>query len=159
MWRTAALHLILTLQKSHQRVLNNKGNTVVIFDREEREECRISKTIWNPPGWTDDYYQRTSSQRQLDQIVDTSFFADSEHVLLIQIADLVAYILRRYAEITDNFRSAAYTDEPQRLKEWVEKIKALCLPCSTRYPKTGRDPSAQLFYDLAPDSIRTIGRT
>jgi hypothetical protein len=37
-WRFLGLHLVLAIQKHHQPMKKNKGNTVLVFDNEERPE-------------------------------------------------------------------------------------------------------------------------
>ena len=48
-WKCLGLHLILSLQKEFQTDKNNKGNTLLIFDEEKREEAEFAKLISNPP--------------------------------------------------------------------------------------------------------------
>ncbi|PKN62408.1 MAG: hypothetical protein CVU57_24280 [Deltaproteobacteria bacterium HGW-Deltaproteobacteria-15] len=98
-WRFLGLHLTLSIQKHFQAFEKNKGNTVIIFDNEERERTRFTDLLLSPPPWTDTYYNRGKKQDALDQIVDAPYFADSRDVPLLQVADFVAYFLRRHAEL------------------------------------------------------------
>ena len=93
-WCAAAMHCTLQVQKQHQREAKTKGHSVLIFDREVAEETDLSLLIHEPPQWIDTFYGREEKQTPLDQIVDVPFFADSKHILLAQVADMFAYILR-----------------------------------------------------------------
>lgn len=157
-WRTAALHLILSIQKQHQREERNKGHTVLFFDREPKEEAPLTALVAKPPGWTDEYYSRGKKQAQLDQIVDVPFFGDSKEVLLVQVADLIAYVLRRYVEIQEGRIVGQYRGEDDRLSRWVKVIAERCMPAAARWPAKGLTDADRMFQGLAPASLRAIGR-
>jgi len=156
-WCVAAMHCTLQLQKQHQLESRNKGHSVLIFDREVAEETNLSILIHNSPQWIDTYYFRGPKQTALDQIVDVPFFADSKHILLAQVADLFAYIIRTSSEIHDGLLQEKYNGEGKRMEEWSIRISKIALPKSTRYLAKGRCEAAQLFWDLAPRSIRDLG--
>ncbi|MDZ7695909.1 MAG: DUF3800 domain-containing protein [Deltaproteobacteria bacterium] len=157
MWCAAAMHCTLQVQKQHQREAKTKGHSVLIFDREVSEESDLSLLIHKPPQWIDTYYSRSKGQTALDQIVDVPFFADSKHILLAQVADLFAYILRTSSEIQDGLLNEKYKNEGKKMREWSERISKIALPRSNRYPARGRCQATQLFWDLAPEPIRNFG--
>jgi len=156
MWCVAALHCTLQVQKQHQRESFKKGHSVLIFDREVTQETRFSNLIQNPPDWLDTFYGRKRGQIALNQIVDVPYYADSKHILLAQIADLFAYILRTSAEIQDQLLPEKYKDEGIKMQKWSLRIADIALPRSSRYPAKGRCRAAQLFWDLAPATIREL---
>jgi len=100
-WRALGFHLLLALQKAHQRSEGTKGNTIVIFDSEKREELRFTDLVKNPPNWSDSYYSRDKHSKPLNQIIDVPYFADSRDVALIQLADFLSFFIRRYVEIKE----------------------------------------------------------
>lgn len=155
-WQTAAIHIALSIQKAHQNIPKKKGHTLLLFDREEREEKRLSKFIFKPAGWSDEYYNRDKKQIQLDQIVDVPFFGDSQQVLLLQVADAIAFVLRRYAEILDGKDDVRYKDELEKLKGWIKLIAKRSYPLSTRWPSRGLNVVQCMFDRLAPSSIKDI---
>lgn len=155
-WHAAAVHLILSIQKSHQAIKKNKGNALLLFDRELSEEAQLTKFVFNPPPWTDEFYDRSKKQIVLDQIIDVPFFGDSQEVVLLQVADLIAYILRRYAEIHDAKVPPTYHDEPNRLETWVKFIEKRSYPSSSRWPKRGANSIHEFFNILVPPSLRGI---
>jgi hypothetical protein len=84
------------------------------------------------------------------------YFGDSKEVALIQLADVAAFFLRRYAEIKEGLCAAKYPDEESRVEGWVKTFVSRSLGCSFMYPKRGRNKAEQLFYDNAPESIRSL---
>ncbi len=152
-WNMAALHCVLGLQKHDQRQSKNKGHTVIIFDR-AKQETGFTKLVLDPPAWIHSFYNKNSKQAPLDQIVDVPFFADSEHALLIQVADMVSYILRTYAEFEEGVATEKYEGEHAYLKKWVDNILTRSIPQAVRYPSRGRRQAAQRFWDVAPACLR-----
>lgn len=106
--------------------------------------------------WIDTFYSRNNKQTTLDQVIDVPFFADSKHILLSQIADLFAYILRTWAEIEDGVLSEKYKGEKNKMKNWSNRIAGIAHARSNRYPTKGRCNAAQLFWNLAPVPIREL---
>ena len=156
MWCAAAMHCVLQVQKQHQRETKTKGHSVLIFDREVKDETAFSLLINKPPQWIDTFYSRGKKQTALDQIVDVPFFADSKHILLSQVADLFAYVLRTSAEIQDGLLKEKYRGEGKRMQAWSKRIADVALPSASRYPTRGRCEAASLFWDLAPSTIREL---
>src|SRR5207302_5827361 len=98
-WRFLGFHLVLAIQKHFQNQKQPKGHTIFVFDNQERDRMRFTDLILRPPAWSDSYYGRKKDQRELDQVVDTPYFGDSRDVVLVQLADIVAFLLRRYAQL------------------------------------------------------------
>jgi hypothetical protein len=157
LWRFLGFHLVLSVQKYCQKFEKNKGNTLLIFDNEHREEMRFTDVILRPPAWSGEYYERKKKQEALDQIIDVPYFGDSQDVSLIQVADFLAYFMRRFAEIKENLVPARYPDEQPKIDGWVKALSDLSIGRSCMYPKVGRNPAEELFYLNASHSIREIG--
>ena len=158
-WRMAALHVVLTLQKHHQGLGKNKGHTVLLFDREGKEEAELANLVATPPDWMDDCYGRRRKDEPLNQVIDVPFFGDSQHVLLLQVADLISYVLRRYVEVVQGGgRGERYEGERARLDQWMRLIESRCLPVSTRWATKGQCAAGKLFSTLAPATLRDVGR-
>jgi hypothetical protein len=156
-WRTAALHLILTIQKHFDGSEKNKGHTLLLFDHETQEEGAISDLVASPPEWTDEYYGRGKKQRRFDQIIDAPFFGDSQQVLLLQVADLIAYLLRHHAELEEGRDRERYAGESDAVRGWVRKIMARAFPASTRWPRKGGGRSGEFLGSVAPVSLVKMG--
>ncbi len=157
-WRFMGLHLLLAVQRVHQRQERNKGHTVFVFDNEERERMRFTDLVATAPAWTDSFYNKGKKQSRLDQIIDVPYFGDSEEVHLLQVADFVSYFLRRHAEVRAGYSEARYADEVDKLDGWIQLLTRCSIGGSALYPATGRCECAELFYAHAPDCIRTLHR-
>ncbi len=156
-WCAAAMHCIMSLQKQHQRESKIKGHTVIIFDKETKEEQQLSDLVHTPPDCVQSYCPSIKTDILLDHIIDVPYFADSKPVLLIQVADLVSYVLRRHSELQDAALPEKYTGEKIQVQGWTHMISEVSLPPSSRYPIRGRCATAQTFWDIAPASLRSLG--
>jgi len=148
-WRFMALHICLALQKQHQQLPENKGHTLLIFDKQEIESDEFIKLIKNPPKWTDTYYGRYGRREKLDQIIDVPYFGDSRHVGLIQVADFVSFFIRKYVEIKTG-TPPDYVDEPRLIEEWAQIAFEQSIPKPAVYMSKGRCECSDLFYRYAP---------
>lgn len=142
-------HLMLAVQKALQGKHGTKGNTVFIFDNENREEKKFANLIASPPAWSDAYYKKGKKQRRLDQIVDVPYFGDSKEVSLIQLADFLAYFLRRYIEIREEAVPLRYAGEDE--KTWTDAIKKRLISLSSTL-STVVAKFQICFFKLAPQS-------
>ena len=147
-------HIILSAQRAFQKIEKTKGHTIFIFDNEHREEKHFKRFIFQPPAWSDSYYERRKKQRPLRHVVDVPYFADSKDVALLQLADFTAYFLRRYAEIEERHSDPRYPDEYPKVKSWIDLLADRSVGLNCIYPSKGRDKTADLFYQLCPPSLR-----
>jgi hypothetical protein len=154
LWRFLAMHIILSVQKSMQSKLNNKGNTVFIFDKKDLDEIYFTDLIISPPKWTESYYKKKKKDEALNQIIDIPHFVDSRHVGLIQLADLFAYIFRRDIEIKEKLSNEEFKGEAELMNTWVTKLRSTSIPKRFLYPTRGLCETATLINSLAPTSIK-----
>lgn len=155
-WRFMGFHLALSLQRAHQRERHNKGHTLLVFDNEERERMRFPDIICGPQTWSDQYYDRHPRQEQLDQLIDVPYFGDSREVGLLQVADFVAFFLRRHSELVDCADVERYTGERGQIAAWVAMLAKRAIDRRHVFPKKNRPDAADLFYQHAPASIRDL---
>jgi len=157
-WRFLGFHLILAIQKYCQQSFSvPKGHTIFIFDNEKFEQLRFQDLVMRPPTWSDEYYNRSNRQDALDQIVDVPYFGDSKEVALIQMADVAAFFLRRYAEIKEGFAKAEYANEEELIFGWIKRFSSLSIGRSHIYKQRQRCFAEDLFFQYAPESIRSLG--
>lgn len=156
-WMTGALHIALQVQRAHQTLEKRKGSTFLVFDEHQRHADRLAELLFAPPDWTDDYYYRKKRQERLDQVIDTAFYARSHHVGLVQVADLFAFLFRRYSELRDYGRAPAYIDELDRITGWIQAISTRLLPSTHRWPKRTRDRVSSWYTAAAPKSLLALG--
>lgn len=154
LWRTMGLHIILAIQKAFKNNEVPKGNTVFVFDNEEKERVRFTDLIMTPPVWTDTYYNKGIKEPSLNQIVDVPYFGDSKEVSLIQVADFVAFFVRRYIELKEGLDKLRYAGEDDNLENWAAQISSRSIGAQYTYPQKGRCDCANLFYQLSPETVR-----
>jgi len=154
LWKTLAMHIVLSIQKAFQKQTNNKGNTVLVFDNHDNDQSEYTALILNPPEWTHSYYGKQRTQSPLDQIVDVPHFVDSSHVGMIQLADCVSYFLRRHLELSHEPSSEKYHGEITTVSNWATTALDRCISMPAIYQKRGRCESAEYFYQLAPNPFQ-----
>ncbi|HET7676948.1 MAG TPA: DUF3800 domain-containing protein [Candidatus Limnocylindrales bacterium] len=154
-WCAAAMHVVLQLQKDGRGKRVPKGHHALFFDAQEQHEEHLAKLTKEPPAWTDDYYARARREPPLSRLVDSPYFANSRHVLLLQIADLLAFVLRRHAELTMGLPSQ-YEGEAEKIGSWSEWIGQMAGPSSLRWKRLGRSAADEVFALFAPPGVRDL---
>lgn len=156
-WMCGSFHIALQVQRAHQGMKRNKGSTFLVFDEHKLKGDSLADLLFDPPAWSDDYYDRSRKQSALDQITDTAFYARSHHVGLVQIADVFAFVCRRYSEILDYERDEVYEGEVNRLGQWISILDGRLLSVAHRWPKRTKSDLAKAYESLAPKSLRELG--
>ena len=154
-WCIAAMHLILGLQRQHQNVKKNKGHTLFVFDHvsEGKELLRLVREL---PDALGEFYKQKSGSIPLDQVIDVPYFADSKDVELIQVADLIAFILRLYSELREGLTEEKFQGERERLREWIGLMQPVLLPDSSRWKRSPRGKCESFLRRLAPASLVSL---
>jgi hypothetical protein len=123
-----------------------------------------AEIVMNPPIWTDSFYdyqrvvrkrnlQVTNPEPPLAVLIDVPYFADSRHVGMLQVADLFAYLLRHYAELSAGNTREEYAGELDKVGGWAAKIAALLAPDNFRWKATGGCACSNFFRDIAPNAL------
>jgi Protein of unknown function (DUF3800) len=155
-WLAGALHIALQIQKTNQGRPKNKGHTILIFDDNKAKADALSELLWRPPEWTDDYYTKATKQSRLDQIVDTTFTIKSHHAGLVQVADLFAFIFRRYSEMKDFGRCEEWSGEQTLIEGYAASLARRLLPSRFRWPAKPTGKSTTWFNGIAPTSLMSL---
>jgi hypothetical protein len=156
-WLAGSLHIALQLQKHHQGKDKNKGHTFLFMDENKRTADQLAELLFAPPDWTDGYYERGKKQARLDQLIDSSFAVKSHHAGLVQVADLYALILRRYAELHDYGSAELWDGEKALIDGYTRTLASRMLPRSARWPARPKAPCCQWYNEIAPPSVRALG--
>lgn len=127
----AAFHISLQVQRAQQTKNKNKGVTLFAMDQ-SRVSGQLADLLENPPSWSDDYYARKPKADPLDQLVHTPFWVRSDRIELVQLADLFAFVYRRYLETRRDGED--YPGEFERLNHWKAKLDSRLLNRSHRLP-------------------------
>ena len=152
-WRFMGFHLLLAMQKKYPSA---KGQTQYVFDQQERERAKFADLVRKPQDWSGEYYGRLRKRPPLHNVIDIPHFADSRHAPLIQLADLVCWVLRRHADLSDAAANPKWGDEAAVYARWVEKIAARSIGSEHIYKKTGRCDAQEYFWANASPAIRSL---
>jgi hypothetical protein len=155
-WCASAFHIVLALQHAHQGLEKTKGHTILVFDQKVEEKDSFAELVLNPPAWSDSYYGWERKSARLSHIIDVPYFADSKHVSLIQVADFLAYFLRKHAEIAEGFWKVRYKEEQAKIGEWINMLSDRCIGANHIYRAKGRCTTAEFFYRHCPASLRKL---
>ena len=150
----AALHIFCTIQKLHQAEKKNKGHTVVVMDGDTKPSEHVCEWSCSPPPWTDDFYDRPAKKEPFDQLVDIPYYGDSRRVLLLQMSDLLAYLIRQNTMLQMGLADEKYEGEVKRMANWADMAMKMAYPSSARWRSRGRSPAEDLFLRLAPEPLR-----
>ena len=143
-------HVLLQLQRAHQSKKKHKGQTLLVAD-ESKIQGEAVDFLLDPPEWADKYYQRGKKQDPFDQLVHTPFYVKSHHVGIVQLADLVAFVYRRYLQVVRH--REAYDGELDRLTGWVERLNECLLAPAARTPKMKSGPAPEFFESVSPSEL------
>ncbi len=157
-YEAGAMNVLLSLQRLKYGSPNNKGKTVVIFDEEGEHDKRLIKILSDDLSYTDQFTQielpkkkeKHKDVERLCQVIDIPFFSKSEHSQLIQIADLVAYVVSRYIQIKSFGMPQAFTDEFVVIEEFYSGIRNSLVPAAHINPPVKNDPLAEFYQSVRP---------
>jgi Protein of unknown function (DUF3800) len=157
-YEAGALNVLLSLQRLKYGSPNNKGKTVVIFDEEGEHDKRLIKLLSDDLSFTDAFTQveipksnkKQNELERLCQIIDIPFFSKSEHSQLIQIADLVAFVVSRYIQLKSFGIAPAFEDELAVIEEFYLGVKDSLVPAAHINPPPKGDPLSTFYHEIRP---------
>src|SRR6266540_2213232 len=76
-------------------------HTFLFYDDNKQKVANLCDLLFSPPNCLGIYYGRGKRQEAFAQIIDTAFAIKSHHSGIVQIADIYAFIIRRYFEINE----------------------------------------------------------
>lgn len=162
------LHIVLAIHKKECRKKkykrkedelrpkkNNKGKTIFIIDQLKEHEKELSNLLSKKPSWVDQYFScKVPDEFRLCEIVDTAYFVRSHQANLIQLADLVAYVVRRYAELKENYHSKRFEGELEKINNWYNILEDSFIRSSHVVRKRSKNvPLAEAYKKLRPESL------
>jgi hypothetical protein len=142
-WVACSMCLSALIQKKVQKEKNSKGLSVLIFDDNKQYMPKLSDGLYDCNKWYDDLYALPKTLRgntvwkvkpseRFDHIINSAFAIKSEHSSLVQVADIISYIYRRFVELCNS--DEAYDGEKQLYENWVNVL-------ATKREKIGRVPT------------------
>jgi hypothetical protein len=156
-WVSMAFHTVLSVQKAMQGEKGVKGATVFVFDKKGEGEADLINLVKAPPGWSDSYYAR-KKEPALNCVIDVPHFVDSAHVPLVQVADLAAYLMRRFCEFQSGRITEKYEGERAYVEGCVEAIRPSMVQASAVYAAKGASPLAEFFSSHAAKPVIELYR-
>jgi len=153
-WEAGALNVTMAIQRHFVGKKNNKGRTFVIFDEQKNHDSRFLKLFEQDMSFTDEFTKNTPPKRskkplRFNQIVDVPHFSKSHLSVLIQLADLAAYVVNRQLLLTVYGASEKYEGEAQKITNWYKYLgKKLIEP--TSIDARGRSSIAIFYKNLRP---------
>lgn len=133
----AAFHAGLSIQKYHQTKKRMKGLTVLIFDEQVKYQNELQKIYSNPPEWGNEFYNEKKTDKPFTQILDPPYFGKSHLVFPIQIADMYAFVCRKYVELKYGNFSEKYDGEKEKITDFFSFIKSRLIPKNQTLPEKG----------------------
>ncbi len=154
-FEAAAFNAVLAIQKEFSKVKKNKGKTIVIFDEQKKHDDRFIKLFENDLEFTDAYtgYKkppRAKAPPRLDQIIDIPHFSKSHLAVLIQIADIAAFVANRHIDLFFCGGKEKYPGEKAKIKKWYSTIQAAMIKASSINPK-GKDELITFYREIRPN--------
>ena len=129
-WVACSMYLSSLIQKKVQKEKKSKGLSVLIFDDNKQHMPKLSNGLYDCNKWYDDLYavKKTSKNKivwklkgeRFDHIINSAFAIKSEHSSLVQVADIISYIYRRFLELCNS--NEAYEGEKQLYEDWVNHL-------------------------------------
>lgn len=150
-WALNGMFVSGLIQKKMQGKSNNKGLTVLIFDDNKAHMPKVSDGLYLAEPWFDALYQQAKKVKdknqwcelkqpqRFDHIINTAFAIKSQHSSLVQVADAVSYVYRRYLELTT--QAEAYAGE----QAYYADLVAILDPKRERLGRTPNDECIKFY--------------
>jgi hypothetical protein len=155
-YEAGCLNVLLAIQRAHKTKMSNKGKTIVIYDEQSGHDENFLRLVAGDLEFTDGYTGYTIPKRKtppprIDQIVDVPHFSKSHLAVLIQVADLAAFIINRYLLLTVYGQAEDYVGELTRVEGWYKEIGENRVSHTATDPP-GSDPVCRYFReDIRPN--------
>ena len=127
-YEAGAFKVVASVQRMNKSKKNNKGKTIVIFDEQHGHDGNFLSLFEGDLSFSDDFtgYQPKPRARnqpeRFDQIVDVPHFSKSHLAPMIQLADVCAFVVNRYLQITVYNSHERFDGELQQISDWYHLI-------------------------------------
>jgi hypothetical protein len=124
----------------------------LFYDRQDRDERRAAAAIATPPPWAVDFLGDKTSDGELTAIVDTAYFVDSVQAPMIQVADVIAFMIQLKAAL-DEGAGPAFDGEEDVVNDIFGQLEPLQLEGSHRLPRRPATVPATTLRMLSPSCL------
>ena len=151
-FESGALNITLAIQRWQKSKKNNKGRTFVVFDQQNKHDENFIKLFEADLEFTDTYvgYSEKNKKERLDQVIDVPLFSKSHLATIIQLADLGAFITRKYIELTTYGFKEKYDGEIEKISGWYQRLGERKIVHTAINPN-GTDPLCEYYHLVRPD--------
>jgi hypothetical protein len=153
-FEAGALNAVLALQREFRNSKNNKGKTIVIFDEQKKHDERLLNILEGDLQFTDSYTKYVAPRRakpppRLEQIVDVPHFSKSHLAVLIQIADIGAFVVNRHIDLSLTGTPERYAGERKKIDSWY-RLMAENIINHTSIDPPGQDELCRFYRGIRP---------
>ena len=153
-WEAGALNVVMAVQRTFKGTKNNKGRTFMVFDEQQKHDQRFLRLFEEDLSFTDGCTGYTPSKKKtgpprFDQIVDIPHFSKSHLSVLIQLADLAAYVVNRHLLLTAYGSQEDYTGEAAKISGWYHEVGKSLVP-HTSIDAPGQSATAAFYRAIRP---------
>jgi hypothetical protein len=147
------MNISLAIQRCQKSQKRNKGRTFVVFDEQRKHDDRFIKLFEQNLDYTDDYTRYDDSEgERLNQIIDVPLFSKSHLATIIQLADIGAFICRKYLELKVYDFEEKYDQEIEKISNWYELIEERKASHTAINPPPREDPLCTYYNLVRPDN-------
>lgn len=162
-YEAGALNIVLAVERLKTGTRNNKGKTLIVFDEQNSHDGRMMKLIESDLSFTDGYTgynpgKKKTPPPRLNEIIDAPFFSRSHLSILIQIADLAAFIVNRYLLLTVYEKAESYDGELKTIVKWYSRIGKILITATNINPSS-KDPLSTFYREIRPKGWTAKGWT
>jgi len=159
-WQASALFISCLVQKKMQGKLRRKGNTNVFIDNNPKEIADFQDALDTKDKWFDGLYRGKVKRRgkkycvpsdpsdRFDQILNTASPIKSDYSVLIQVADAICYVYRRYLELQ------TASEEWPGERVYYEGLVRILEPCRQKIGHCPSEPSCKFYKESCHKSWR-----
>lgn len=146
-----AWHALIQLQRHQRPKKKNKGATLVLFD-EHRDNDDLAADVIEPADDVDAFAGRRPKEVPFSCVVEAPLSVRSDRFGMTQIADVCAFVFRRFAEL--EIGGAPYhADERETMSNWVSQLRPQLLPRSCVWPSKNAGKLPTWFRDVAAQPL------
>jgi hypothetical protein len=148
----ATVHTALAIQKAHYATspaAQRRKASILFYDHQGDDQPQVARAIANPPEWALEFVGDRTTGDELSAIVDTAYFVDSQQAPLIQLADFVAYMIRRKAELDEGV-AETFLGERAILDDIFGRLEPLLLDRTHCLPRRPRNATREALRLLSP---------
>lgn len=157
-YEAGGLNILLGLQRYKYGTKNNKGKTVVIFDEQKEHDKNLISLVSGDLSFTDNFTgfkisksrKGATTEERFCQIIDIPFFSKSEHSELIQIADIVAFVVARYIQLKSFSLRESFPGEKSFIEHLYKSIASMLIPSKHINPSVKDDALCQFYAQIRP---------